>query len=211
MARGKDLVLEADYRLTARVSYHTSASSRLTRSHAVTASALCSGVAPGNKPGSLSFRIKQAVEMNDSFAHLTMHAGVVPSLCVFWPIVPKQTHHHLSCGTKQTGVNQDGADKDLFQCCLLHNGYMRPPPAPSSRGLVLHGVQYFWTGLGLLPDSGSCQRAEILATKGRVFFLGPDLRRTVSLTRITSPSRWTPWKHVLSTGASSSWGHKRTG
>ena len=51
VARGKDLVLETDYRLTALVSYHTSASSRLTRSHAVTASALHHWLCPGKQTG----------------------------------------------------------------------------------------------------------------------------------------------------------------
>lgn len=28
--------------------------------------------------------------------HLTVCAGIAASLCVFWAVVPKQTHHHLS-------------------------------------------------------------------------------------------------------------------
>jgi len=88
-------------------------------------------------------RVQQVMDMKTYIrrSHLTMHAGVVPTLCVFWPVVPEQAHHHLSCGkpraqkkgllTKMDECRRkaptESAHKHLSHYCPLHNGYARPP------------------------------------------------------------------------------------
>lgn len=118
-----------------------------------------------------------------SLPHLTVCAGISASLCVLRSVVPEKTHHQLSWGITLRHTH-------------THRGKQAWPYVPP----VIH--QYTCTTVShhnlppspdlFLPVLGSSHSADILATYGRDFFLGPDRSNTESLTRITSPSLSTP-------------------
>lgn len=116
-----------------------------------------------------------------SLPHLTVCAGISASLCVLRSVVPEKTHHQLSWGITLRHTHR-GKQSWPYVPPVIHQytcttvSHHNLPPSPDL----------------FLPVLGSSHNADILATYGRDFFLGPDRSSTESLTRITSPSLSTP-------------------
>lgn len=119
--------------------------------------------------------------------HLTVCAGISASLGVLRPVVPEKTHHQLSWGGKLGHTHTQHTHTRVNNLGHMSLRLLIDANTPIYSWFPPHHHQ-----IHPLPVLGSSHSADILATYGRDFFLGPDRSSTVSLTCITSPSLSTP-------------------